>query len=146
VIVLTLLNVLGVVLGKTAQISDGRQGPGPSRVVWRFHGDANGRPGQHGAGVRDDLAEVRLRYGVPHASLTAADDAAFVAAEVRQRRDISRALILGTLGITTIYLLVNAAYLWALGFDSARQSEAIATESVRATLGEHAGQQLPRSS
>src|SRR5262249_2638463 len=43
-------------------------------------------------------------------------DISFVAAEVRNpERNIFRALVLGTLAVTAIYLAVNLAFLWALG-------------------------------
>jgi amino acid transporter len=64
------------------------------------------------------------------------NDAAYVAAEVRDgRRNIPRALLLGVAGITLLYLLVNAAYLWALGFDGARQSETVAADVLGRLLG-----------
>ena len=45
------------------------------------------------------------------------NDAAFVAAEVKEPgRNIPRALIVGTIGILVIYLLINAAYLFGLGY------------------------------
>ena len=51
------------------------------------------------------------------------NDAAFVAAEVRdRRRNIPLALLLGIAGITGVYLLVNAAYLLVLGFEGARST------------------------
>jgi amino acid transporter len=56
------------------------------------------------------------------------NDAAFVAAEVRNRRNIARALILGTAAIMVIYLAVNVAYLYALGFDKMRQSSTVAAD------------------
>ena len=64
------------------------------------------------------------------------NDAAFVAAEVRRRRDIARALLIGTALIALIYLLVNAAFLAALGFDAARSSRAIAADVLRRPFGE----------
>src|SRR5205823_4640264 len=64
------------------------------------------------------------------------NDAAYVAAEVRDGdRNIPRALILGTLAVMVIYLLVNAAYLWSLGFEGARQSKAIAADVLKQPLG-----------
>jgi amino acid transporter len=48
------------------------------------------------------------------------NDAAFVAADLRDRRNITRALLLSTIGITVIYLLVNFAYIYGLSFDGAR--------------------------
>jgi amino acid transporter len=44
-------------------------------------------------------------------------EASYVVSEVKDRqRNIPRALLLGTLAVTVIYLLVNAAYLYGLGF------------------------------
>jgi APA family basic amino acid/polyamine antiporter len=48
------------------------------------------------------------------------NDAAFVAADLKDRRNITRALLLGTAGITLIYLLVNFSYILGLGFERAR--------------------------
>ena len=65
------------------------------------------------------------------------NDAALVAADVRRRRDITRSLVIGTLGITLIYLAVNAAYILGLGFEDARQYRpTIASDLVRIGLGE----------
>ncbi len=67
------------------------------------------------------------------------NDAALVAAEQRNpKRNIPLALILGTSAITLIYLLVNAAYLFGLGFEGARQSNAIAADVVERFLKEDA--------
>jgi amino acid transporter len=64
------------------------------------------------------------------------NDAAYVAAEVRDgARNIPRALLLGTGAVTVLYVLVNAAYLWALGFDAARSSGAIAADVLKGPLG-----------
>jgi amino acid transporter len=64
------------------------------------------------------------------------NDAAFVAAEVRDRqRNLPRVLLIGTGSITVIYLLVNAGYLWALGFEGARNSQAPAADVLRQALG-----------
>lgn len=64
------------------------------------------------------------------------NDAAFVAAEMRDRkRNIPLALILGTLSITVIYLLVNAAYLAGLGLEGAKSSEAVAADLLRWPMG-----------
>lgn len=49
------------------------------------------------------------------------NDAAFVAAEVKERqRNLPLALVLGVGLIVVIYLLVNAAYIAGVGFDAAR--------------------------
>ena len=63
-------------------------------------------------------------------------DAAFVAAEVRdQHRNLPRALLIGTLTITVLYLAVNAAYLAVLGFDAARQSSTPAADVLELACG-----------
>jgi basic amino acid/polyamine antiporter, APA family len=68
------------------------------------------------------------------------NDAAFVAAEVRERRkNLPRALILGTLAVTLIYLLMNAAFLVALGFEGARSSRAIARDVFMNAFGAWGG-------
>jgi basic amino acid/polyamine antiporter, APA family len=68
------------------------------------------------------------------------NDAAFVAAEVRDRkRNLPRALLLGTLAVTIIYLLMNAAFLAALGFEGAQRSRAIARDVFAAVAGNWGG-------
>lgn len=61
----------------------------------------------------------------------------FIAEELRDaRRDLPRALILGVLIVVAAYLLVNLAYLRALGVDGLAASRAPAAETVGALLGE----------
>ena len=65
------------------------------------------------------------------------NDAALVAAEVTdQRRNLPLAFMLGTGLLTLVYLLVNGAYLNALGFEGARQSKAIAADVLAGPAGE----------
>jgi len=60
------------------------------------------------------------------------NDAAFVAAEVRNRnRNIPLALIFGTAGVTLIYLLVNGAYINGLGFERAAESREVAADVLK---------------
>lgn len=67
------------------------------------------------------------------------NDAAFVAADMRDKRNIVRCLLLGTGIITVIYLAVNTAYLMALGYDGIRSSkEAIAAAVLRSQVGDNA--------
>ncbi len=64
------------------------------------------------------------------------NDAAFIVAEMKdKRRNIPRALLLGTGGVAVIYLIVNAAYLNGLGFAAARSSKAIAADVLQGPLG-----------
>jgi len=64
------------------------------------------------------------------------NDAAFVAAEVRdKRRHVARALLIGTSVVALVYLLVNAAFLAGLGFERVRQSRAVAADLLEVSFG-----------
>lgn len=68
------------------------------------------------------------------------NDAAFVAAEVRDRkRNLPLALIGGVFGVTAVYLAVNVAYLAGLGFDAARATRTPATDVIEAAIGRAGG-------
>ncbi|HEY0983124.1 APC family permease, partial [Schlesneria sp.] len=70
-------------------------------------------------------------------------DAAFVTAEVRNRsRNIPLALLYGLGLITTVYVLVNMAYLQALGFEGLRNSQKPAADALAAALGANAGRAM----
>lgn len=71
------------------------------------------------------------------------NDAAFVTAEVRNRsRNIPLALLYGLGLIVVVYVLVNIAYLRALGFEGLRHSDRPAADALSAVLGEHAGRAM----
>lgn len=60
------------------------------------------------------------------------NDAAFVAAEVRnRRRNLPLTLLIGVVLVTLIYLLVNGAYLYGLGFDHAENASTIAADVLK---------------
>jgi amino acid transporter len=59
------------------------------------------------------------------------NEMAYVAAEVRDpKRNIVRALVLGTVVVTVLYLLANAAFLHSLGFGGMAASKAVAVDAV----------------
>jgi amino acid transporter len=134
---LTLMNVLGVVLGKLTQnlLSVAKiVGLGGIVYLGFLYGQVDA--------IKDftpppadstnfGLAMVFVLY-----AFGGWNDSAFVAAEVRNRRNIIRSLILGTLIITVVYLAVNAAYLRVLGFDGMRNSFTVAAEVGKKTLGD----------
>src|SRR5262249_11020325 len=65
------------------------------------------------------------------------NEAAFIASEVKNpKRNIRRALIIGTLLVTVIYLAVNLAYLGALGYWGVCKSEAIAADMFALPFGD----------
>jgi amino acid transporter len=92
-----------------------------SRVALRIDGDYRGLEFAPLMGV---MVLVLLTYG-------GWNDAAFVAAEVHNPgRNLPWALILGTLGVTAIYLLVNGAYVNGLGFEGAQDTDAVAADML----------------
>jgi len=65
------------------------------------------------------------------------NEAAYLTAEMRDtRRNIVRALVIGIVVITALYLLLNLAYLRALGLGGMQGSKAVASDLMRATWGE----------
>ena len=63
------------------------------------------------------------------------NEMAYVAAEVKDsRRNIVRALCLGMAAVTGLYLLVNSAFLWVLGYGGLTASSAVAAETVAKVL------------
>ncbi len=68
------------------------------------------------------------------------NEMAYVSAEVRDpRRNILRALLLGSLAVTAVYIAVNLAFVHALGIDGLRKSDAVAAEVVKLSIGPSAG-------
>ncbi|MCS7089252.1 MAG: amino acid permease [Verrucomicrobiota bacterium] len=67
------------------------------------------------------------------------NEMAYVAAEVRDpKRNILRAMIWGMGAVTALYLLVNGAFLYALGYSGLAASEAVAVDVVRKVWPEQA--------
>ncbi|MHC4080573.1 MAG: APC family permease [Planctomycetota bacterium] len=136
IVVPTLANALGVVVGKTAQniLSAakviGLAGVVAAGLLWGGGGPLTTPAGPiRGQGFALAMVFVLYAYG-------GWNDAAFVAAEVRNRAvNLPRALILGTIGITAIYLAVNAAYLLVLGFDGARETGTPASDVLQRAMG-----------
>jgi amino acid transporter len=59
------------------------------------------------------------------------NEMAYVAAEVKDaRRNIVRALVIGTVTVTGLYLLVNLAFVHTLGLEGMKTSGAVATDTV----------------
>ena len=65
------------------------------------------------------------------------NEAAYLTAEMRDtRRNIVRALVIGIVIITVLYLLLNLAYVRALGLSGVAGSKAVASDLMKATWGE----------
>jgi basic amino acid/polyamine antiporter, APA family len=143
VLVITLLNIIGVTLGKLAQniltaakvigllaiLVCGFIAGDLSQTDWNLPADMSGV----GWG---SLALILVMY-----AYGGWNDAAFVAAEVRnRRRNIPFALMFGIGAITLIYLLVNFAYVLGLGFSAVQWAErSLPGQLLENVLGEHGG-------
>jgi amino acid transporter len=65
------------------------------------------------------------------------NEAAYLSGEVRDaRRNMLRILVAGILAVTGLYLLVNIAYLAALGLGGMRDSKAVAADLMRLLAGD----------
>lgn len=113
---LTLAEVLGLVLVIVAGLA---LAP-PERAV---------QPPEGGGALGLMLVFVLLTYG-------GWSEAAYVSAEVRgDRRRIGRLMIIGLGIVTVLYLLVNVAFLNALGLGGMAASDAVAAEVMRRAFG-----------
>jgi len=137
VVALSALNALGIVAGKVTQnILTALKVIGLSGIVIAGLLASNSQaPVQAGSAVPINpnislaLVFVLFTYG-------GWTHAAYVAAEVRdQRRNLPRALVLGIVGITLIYLAINATYLAVLGFDAARHTSTPAADVIERACG-----------
>jgi len=65
------------------------------------------------------------------------NEAAYLTAEMHDtRRNIVRALVIGIVVITALYVLLNLAYVKVLGLSGMQSSKAVASDFMRATWGE----------
>ncbi|MBN1818951.1 MAG: amino acid permease [Sedimentisphaerales bacterium] len=132
VLILTLINILGVRQGKWAQnLLTTIKALG---LVFVFLVAMSGPKGAAGSAevqplpVSLALVFVLFTYG-------GWNEMAYVAAEVKNpRKNITRALVLGTAAVTVLYLLVNGAFLVALGYEPMANSQAVATDAVAQSL------------
>jgi APA family basic amino acid/polyamine antiporter len=81
------------------------------------------------AGIGLAMVFVLLTYG-------GWNEAAYISAEMKGRRDVARALLLGIAVITGLYLLVNWAYIRGLGLAGMAGSEAVAADLMQKATGQ----------
>ncbi len=68
------------------------------------------------------------------------NEMAYVGAEVRDpKKNILRALVVGTVMVTLAYVLINMAFIHALGYQAMCQSDAVATDVLARPLGQWGG-------
>lgn len=84
------------------------------------------------AGVGFGMVFVLLTFG-------GWNDAAYISADLQDRRAIARALLVSVLFLTALYLLVNWAYWSVLGQEGMAKSQAVATDVLTVAFGPRAG-------
>ncbi|MHC4455837.1 MAG: APC family permease [Planctomycetota bacterium] len=143
VVVLTVINEVGVKEGKwTQNVLTVIKALGLVAIIAAvfFAGGSAARPakpvGLTMGGLELALILVFFTYG-------GWNEMAYVAAEVkRPQRNIVRALVLGTIAVTALYVLVNYAFLQVLGYGKMAVSEAVAVEAVASVLPQTAGRAI----
>ena len=64
------------------------------------------------------------------------NDLSFVSTEIKHpERNLFRSLVIGSIAVTTIYIVINIAFVFGIGYDSVRNSSAVATDVVSRSLG-----------
>ena len=64
------------------------------------------------------------------------NDIAFVTGEIREpKKNLFRSLLFGTLTVATVYVLVNIAFVFGLGYNSMASSQSVATDLASHALG-----------
>jgi len=131
VAVLTTINLIGVKEGKWTQnfltvlkalgllgiVIAGFSSPGGARAPLQ-------NPAFKMGGLELALILVLFTFG-------GWNEMAYVAAEVRRpQRNIVRALVAGTVMVTALYLLINGAFLYALGHTAMAASSAVALDTI----------------
>ncbi len=126
--VLTVINILGVKEGKwTQNLLTTVKALGLLAIV----GVAVAAP--HGTKSTASVQALPLSLALIFVLFTYGgwNEMAYVAAEVKNpRRNIVRALVLGAAVVTVLYLLVNGAFLYTLGYRGLATSKAVAADSI----------------
>ncbi|HKZ72778.1 MAG TPA: amino acid permease [Steroidobacteraceae bacterium] len=120
---LTSIEVIGVIAVAIAVLA--LAGGAPAAAA----GEAAARPASAAASFGVSMVFVLLTYG-------GWNEAAYVSAEVRgERAPLARALIIGIVTITSLYLLINYAFLHALGREGMAASAAVGAAAMERALG-----------
>jgi basic amino acid/polyamine antiporter, APA family len=139
VLLLTGVNLLGIRIGKwTQNLFSVAKYLGLAMVCWAglFGCDAPAAPLVATPAAMDlsafgqAMIFVLFAYG-------GWNEMAYVGAEVRNpRKNIVRALLLGTIAVVLIYVLANFAFLRALGLEGMRGSKEIAGDTLQSAIGQ----------
>ncbi len=133
---LTLVNALGLTFGKNAQnlLTVAKVvGLGAILIAGFGFPAAESAPA---AAVDDSKLAFGFAMVLVLITYGGWNDAVYLTADLRDvRRNIPKALLLGTGAVTVLYLAVNAAYLRGLGLDGVRKSEAVAADLMQHSFG-----------
>jgi amino acid transporter len=138
ILILTVSNVLGVVVGKTIQnvLTLAKVAGLGAIIVAGFMAPTEGAFNERNEAFSGFPPLIGVALVLILYTYGGWNDAAFVAAEVRDgRKNITRALLIGILIITVLYLLVNFAYVYSLGFNAASGSKQIAADVLDRGFG-----------
>jgi basic amino acid/polyamine antiporter, APA family len=136
--ILSIINILGVQQGKwTQNLLTGVKVLGLVAIVgvglW-FSAPTSAASAPKPAASNFEFAMILILFTYGGWS-----EMAFVAAEIRNpEKNILRALVLGTVAVTAIYVMVNLAFLSALGFEGFRGSKAVAADVLQNAVGDWA--------
>ncbi|MBN1510111.1 MAG: amino acid permease [Sedimentisphaerales bacterium] len=128
VLVLTIINILGVKQGKwTQNLLTTAKALGLLAIV----GVAVAAP--RGAGTSPEVGSFPASVALILVLFTYGgwNEMAYVAAEVKDpRRNIVRALVVGTTAVIALYVLANGAFLYTLGYKALATSDAVASDAI----------------
>jgi amino acid transporter len=127
-IILTLINILGVKEGKwTQNLLTVVKALGLLAIV----GVAVFSPQDQAVTAGFDPLPLSLALVFVLFTYGGWNEMAYVAAEVKNsRRNIVRALVLGTGSVIVLYMLINGAFLYTLGYNGLATSEAVANDAI----------------
>ena len=127
-VILTIINILGVKEGKwTQNLLTVVKALGLLAIV----GVAIIAPQSSQSPASFDPIPITLAFVFVLFTYGGWNEMAYVAAEVKNsRRNIVRALVLGTGAVIVLYVLVNSAFLYTLGYSGLASSEAVAKDAV----------------
>ena len=140
IVVLTVINILGVKAGKWTQ-----NFLTVAKIVGLMAISVIGLTAPPPAGTLPALESftwegLQLAFILVLFTFGGWNEMAYVAAEIkRPQQNIVRALVTGTVAVTALYLLVNGAFLAALGLAGVANSQAVAVEAVGRTFPQIAG-------
>jgi amino acid transporter len=138
IVALTTINIVGITLGTGAQkVLTTLEIAGILAIVAAGFFFAPGSEANTANAITSETSSFGLIMVFVLLTYGGWNEAAYISAEIRNNsRQMAPALIVSIFIITALYLLVNAAYLNALGLSGAAQTDAIASDTMRLAFGE----------